>query len=96
MSEQKYVKLFEEFINEGKVDKEIERIADALRDKGYEAYFDNKLPFIEIEDPDGEGVWSAQEHEAEKYIEETPDNVTVEDYVLFMANSAGILDDPVA
>ena len=59
-----------------------EERADAARQAGWSIEIDDMMPTIAITAPDGETEWFFQEHEADRLLEEVPEWVNAEDYIL--------------
>lgn len=61
-----------------------EKRADAERRAGGSIRIDKSLPSISVTMSDG-GTFFFQEHEATKLLDEVPDNIRAEDYILAVA-----------
>lgn len=66
-------------------------VAASYKNKGYQVGISHKLPTIGINGPEGEDIFFTQEEEATKLLEEVPDDMDEEVYILFILDSAGIL-----
>lgn len=69
------------------VQKQIEATATLALNEGWSVEIELGLPMVSIINPDGETEWFFQEHEAQDLLDEVPDNVNEEDYLLW--SSAG-------
>lgn len=65
---------------------QIQMTAHYAREEGWEVDIDTRFPTIDISF-EGETEWYFQEHEAQRLLDEVPEDVSAEDYLLW--SSAG-------
>lgn len=66
--------------------KQYEERAEAEREAGGSIEINSGLPYIDITMSDG-SVYTFQEHEADELLNEVPDNISAEDYILAQAQN---------
>jgi hypothetical protein len=64
--------------------KQIKNIADAERKAGGKVEINSKLPYVSVNNSNGDEYFF-QDYSAENLLDEVPDNVNPEDYILFVS-----------
>lgn len=70
----------------------VEQVAASYRNAGYEVQIDDGLPTVGVSYK-GRDVFFCQDEEAQNFIEQCPEDINEEDYILFVLDSAGVLDE---
>lgn len=62
---------------------QIEGTAEVCREEGWDVEIDHGLPTVAIKNQDGETEWFFQGHEAQELLDNVPEDVSEEDYILW-------------
>ena len=90
----KYLKLFEEFVNEEKnvIVKKAEKIAKSYKKKGYEVDINDEKPSIIIKKGD-ETIYSLKGKDAKEWLDDIPYDVDKKDFIIWMAYNIEVLNE---
>lgn len=71
---------------------QVERCAQSLRDAGFTVSIHHGLPYVAVDFNGEETPYFAQGEEASSLLDEVPEDIHEEDWILFILDSAGALE----
>ena len=71
--------------------KQIEKCAKSLIKEGYSVQINEGLPYVGVDDPNGESLYFVQEEQAQELLNQVPSNIEDKHYILWILDSSGIL-----